>query len=70
MSLQDDIFDVEAALEGKPELELFDEIMDKFYEMERELKTLQKLRFCISELRISIDEVEKQMKGKQNETVF
>ena len=41
MGIQDNIFDVEAALEGKPELELFEEIMDKFYENERELEDLQ-----------------------------
>lgn len=63
MGIQDNIFDVEAALEGKQELHQFDEIMDRFYEMERELETLRRLRFCVSELKNAVNEVENKMRG-------
>lgn len=36
MSLQDKIFDVEAALEGKPQAELFDELVSYIGQLERE----------------------------------
>lgn len=36
MSLQDDIFDVAAALEGTPEAKAFDSICETFFRWERE----------------------------------
>ena len=41
MGIQDDIFDVEAALEGKPEAKFFDDIMTWAAEMETELLRIQ-----------------------------
>ena len=41
MGIQDDIFDVEAALEGKPEAKFFDDIMTWAAEMEAELIRIQ-----------------------------
>lgn len=35
MSLQDDIFDVQDALDGKPEREAFDRIMEGYNRLER-----------------------------------
>ena len=63
MGIQDNIFDVEAALEGTPELQLFEEIMERFYENERELEALRNLYFCLSDLRHAVGEAEKQLKG-------
>lgn len=37
MSLQDDIFDIEAALEGKPEADLFSRFVKRFGELEQRL---------------------------------
>lgn len=41
MSIQDKIFDVVAALDGKPEKELFSEIMNYYFGVERQLESLQ-----------------------------
>lgn len=43
MSLQDDIFDVVARLEGTPEAEQFDNIMKVFNELEQENDNYRKL---------------------------
>lgn len=41
MGIQDSIFDVEAALEGRPELRLFDEIVTYLSDQEAEVERLQ-----------------------------
>ena len=51
MSLKDDIFDVEHALEGKPELEAFKKIMLVFYKMETTLAGAQIKLKVISEFK-------------------
>ena len=38
MSLQDDVFDVAAALEGKPEAEAFDNITKRLWKYEADLE--------------------------------
>ena len=63
MGIQDNIFDVEAALANKQELQSFVEIMERFYENERELEALRNLYFCLSDLRHAVREAEKQLKG-------
>ena len=40
MSIQDDIFDIADALEGKPEAQAFETLMKRFYELERINETL------------------------------
>ena len=42
MGIQDNIYDVQAALEGKPEAELFEELMQWAYNMENELERIQR----------------------------
>lgn len=37
MSIQDTYFDVRASLENKPELELFDELMNYYFKLESDL---------------------------------
>ena len=41
MSIQDDIFDVEAALEGKPEAKAFDQLCAYIGELETEIDELK-----------------------------
>ena len=55
MGIQDNIFDVEAALEGKPELELFEEIMERFYEVERDLLEYRMIEYRYTELKRALD---------------
>lgn len=55
MGIQDNIFDVEAALEGKPELELFQEIMERFYEIELRLLEYRTVDYCYIELKRALD---------------
>lgn len=55
MGIQDNIFDVESALEGKPELELFEEIMEHFYEMERSLLEYRMIEYRYTELKRALD---------------
>lgn len=43
MSIQDDIFDVEAALEGKPEAEVFERLCSYLSAMEREVEIKQRI---------------------------
>ena len=43
MSLQDDIFDVQAALEGKPEAAIFERVSEALYEFEQEADTYRRL---------------------------
>lgn len=42
MSIQDDIFDVEAALEGKPEAVIFERLMKYFTAIEQSEEDLRK----------------------------
>lgn len=42
MGIQDYIFDVEHALEGKPEAQAFEAVMERFYQLERTNETLAK----------------------------
>lgn len=44
MAIQDKIFDVQAALEGKPEAELFDELYTYICDLERQNEDL--LNIC------------------------
>lgn len=65
MSLQDDIFDVEAALEGKQELEQFEEIMQRFYALESEVEYLRKLYSAIASLSFALNDIEKHYGGNE-----
>ena len=58
MSLQDKIFDVEAALEGKPEAKLFDEIITHLGELERDLEAVRGIANSLGEMKAAIRRIE------------
>lgn len=58
MSIQDDIFDVEHALEGKPEKDGFDRIHTYIGNLERELEIHRLFYIATEELRNSIKQIE------------
>lgn len=49
MSIQDDIFDVQHALECKPEAEAFERIYTALADLEREVYNLQRFRNSITD---------------------
>lgn len=67
MSIQDDIFDIDAALEGKPEAKAFNRVLSFYFNIERENKRLKPFRNVVFEManlvvkehnRMAEDEVE------------
>lgn len=65
MSIQDDIFDVEAALEGKPEAAQFDTIYTYLGDLERELNMYRSFYNAAVELKVAIQQIEKSQKAKR-----
>ena len=59
MSIQDDIFDVEHALEGKPEAESFDNIYTYLGDLERELEMYRSFYHAAVDLKVAIQKIEK-----------
>ena len=62
MSIQDDIFDVEHALEGKPESKSFNRIYTYLGQLERELKDYKDFYKSAVDLKIAIDKLSKKSK--------
>jgi len=62
MSIQDDIFDVEHALEGKPEAESFDKIYTYLGDLERELEMYRAFYHAAVDLKVAIQKIEKAQK--------
>lgn len=58
MSIQDDIFDVEHALEGKPEAESFDRIYQYLGKLERTIEAYQRFYKSATDLKIAIQNLE------------
>lgn len=60
MSLQDDIFDVQAALDGKPEAEPFERVYKAFCQLEREneiaLQNEAKIKEAVRVIRALFDQ--------------
>ena len=67
MSFEDKVFDVEAALEGRSELEDFKEIMDVLFRVEKELDDLKPRYYSLIRC-VKIIEAEKQRHIKNFET--
>lgn len=62
MSIQDDIFDVEYALEGKHEAECFDRVTTYLGDLERELEVYRSFYHAAVELKVAIQKIEKAKK--------
>lgn len=58
MSIQDDIFDVEHSLEGKPESECFDRIHTYLGNLERELEAYKGFYRAAQDLSFAIKKIE------------
>lgn len=59
MSIQDNIFDVEHALEGKPEVECFDNITTYLGDLEREIEMYRSFYHAAVDLKVAIQKIEK-----------
>jgi len=62
MSIQDEIFDVEAALEGKSEADCFDKIHTYIGDLERELEVYRSFYHAAVDLKVAIQKIEKAQK--------
>ena len=62
MSIQDDIFDVEHALQGKPEADCFDRIYTRFGQLERELEAYREFYSAAVDLKVAIQKIERSQK--------
>lgn len=58
MSIQDDIFDVEHALEGKPEADCFDRVHTYLGNLERELEAYRSFYLAAQDLSLAIKKIE------------
>lgn len=68
MSIQDDIFDVEAALEGKPEEKSFDTIIRYLARLERELLIYNRVFFTKNEFMRALQDLEEKLNEVTRET--
>lgn len=59
MGIQDDIFDVASALEGKPEESTFDDICSYIGDIERELDMYMEFYRGAASLKLAIDKLER-----------
>lgn len=59
MSIQDEIFDVEHALEGKPEAECFDRIHTYIGDLERPVESYRAFYLAAVDLKVAIDKIKK-----------
>ena len=64
MGIQDHIFDVEAALEGKPEADCFDKIHTYLGELERELELYRQFYHSQQQLIAAVQDIEGKRKRK------
>ena len=62
MSIQDDIFEVEHALEGKPEADSFDKIYTYLGNLERELEMYRLFYHAAVDLKDAIQQIERESK--------
>lgn len=62
MSIQDDIYDVEYALKGKPESKCFDKIHTYIGDLERELEMYRAFYRSAVELKVAIQKIERAKK--------
>lgn len=65
MGIQDSIFDVESALEGKPEAQDFDTIVTRLAELERQQIEFNRLFNSFRDLREALETVEKRVRDSQ-----
>lgn len=59
MSIQDEIFDIEHALEDKPESESFDRLCKYIGDLEREIEMYRDFYLAAVDLKIAIKKIEK-----------
>lgn len=64
MGIQDDIFDVEHSLEGKPEAESFDKIHAYIGRLETELEEYRAFYNSAVDLKLAIDKLSKKKSKK------
>lgn len=62
MSIQDDIFDIEAALEGKPEAVAFERVCDYFFKVEKSQGELSVLFKNVRSSMTTLNEIFKDFK--------